>query len=403
MASDSLWGTRRVGVLLQDQCERISQAAIERKIARGWTHPLYRYPASMSPHIARGVIGELSRPGDTILDPFCGGGTTAIEAVAQGRRSVCSDLNSLACFITGSKAFPLSDSQLAGARSWAESAANEIERHAAVNHVPIVTSDGRPHVPYSYGVLLAIRDLAATIDDDKTREFAKLMILRTGQICFDSRQKPLAKGSVTKVFRSVVGEAIPKMSEYSSQARRWMLSLGKESPLSVIQTPAEDLATAAQDQLSKISLMLTSPPYPGIHVLYHRWQFKGRREVALPYQLLGLRDGSFESHYTLGSREDAGNRTYFSRIGDIFSQLNSSLRPGTPVVQVVAFSHPEWQLERYAGEMRNAGLKELDMPHAESTISRAVPNRKWYVRTAVEAPTRREYLLVYETTSRRGG
>lgn len=30
-------------------------------------------------------------------------------------------------------------------------------------------------------------------------------------------------------------------------------------------------------------LILTSPPYPGVHVLYHRWQVQGRKETPAPF------------------------------------------------------------------------------------------------------------------------
>jgi hypothetical protein len=42
-------------------------------------------------------------------------------------------------------------------------------------------------------------------------------------------------------------------------------------------------------------LVLTSPPYPGVHVLYHRWQVDGRKETPLPFMIAGKLDGAFES------------------------------------------------------------------------------------------------------------
>ena len=35
-----------------------------------------------------------------------------------------------------------------------------------------------------------------------------------------------------------------------------------------------------------IKLVLTSPPYPGVHVLYHRWQVQGRRETPAPFWIV---------------------------------------------------------------------------------------------------------------------
>jgi hypothetical protein len=41
----------------------------------GHTHNFYRYPARFSPQFARAAVEAFSAPGDTVLDPFVGGGT----------------------------------------------------------------------------------------------------------------------------------------------------------------------------------------------------------------------------------------------------------------------------------------------------------------------------------------
>jgi SAM-dependent methyltransferase len=46
------------------------------------------HPAKMLPDIAAHAIAHYSRPGDVVLDPMCGIGTTLIEAVRAGRRAV---------------------------------------------------------------------------------------------------------------------------------------------------------------------------------------------------------------------------------------------------------------------------------------------------------------------------
>jgi len=65
----------------------------------GYTHNFYRYPARFSPLFARQIIRLYSRPGETILDPFMGGGTAIVEAIAIGRKAIGVDLNSLAHFV----------------------------------------------------------------------------------------------------------------------------------------------------------------------------------------------------------------------------------------------------------------------------------------------------------------
>lgn len=61
------------------------------------THGFHAYPARMHPAIARVVLQELSLgPGSEVLDPFCGSGTVAVEAMVAGWKSLGSDLDPLA-------------------------------------------------------------------------------------------------------------------------------------------------------------------------------------------------------------------------------------------------------------------------------------------------------------------
>ncbi len=51
------------------------------------------YRGNWSPYIPRNVILRYSHPGDIVLDQFCGGGTTAVEAKLLGRRCIARDIN----------------------------------------------------------------------------------------------------------------------------------------------------------------------------------------------------------------------------------------------------------------------------------------------------------------------
>src|ERR1039458_2908128 len=46
------------------------------------------HPAKMLPAIAARAIAAYSEPGDLVLDPMCGIGTTLVEAVHQGRDGI---------------------------------------------------------------------------------------------------------------------------------------------------------------------------------------------------------------------------------------------------------------------------------------------------------------------------
>lgn len=72
------------------------------------THGLHSYPARMIPQIPDGLFdafeeaGRLSE-GSTVLDPFCGSGTTLVEAKRHGYDSIGFDINPFACELTRAK------------------------------------------------------------------------------------------------------------------------------------------------------------------------------------------------------------------------------------------------------------------------------------------------------------
>ncbi len=46
------------------------------------------HPAKMAPELARQAIAAYSQPGDLVVDPLCGIGTTLVEALHLGRDAV---------------------------------------------------------------------------------------------------------------------------------------------------------------------------------------------------------------------------------------------------------------------------------------------------------------------------
>ncbi len=66
-------------------------------------HPMCSYLAMFPAGLAHAFIARYSRPGDVVLDPFSGRGTTPLQACAEGRLGVGVDLNPMAALLTGAK------------------------------------------------------------------------------------------------------------------------------------------------------------------------------------------------------------------------------------------------------------------------------------------------------------
>ncbi|MDP3273721.1 MAG: DNA methyltransferase [Deltaproteobacteria bacterium] len=69
-------------------------------------HAMCSYMGMFPPSLPRYFIEQYSKPGDLVLDPFSGRGTTALEACLRGRVGVGLDLNPLAALLSEAKVDP---------------------------------------------------------------------------------------------------------------------------------------------------------------------------------------------------------------------------------------------------------------------------------------------------------
>jgi site-specific DNA-methyltransferase (adenine-specific) len=69
-------------------------------------HPMCSYLASFPAGLVHAFIARYTRPGDVVLDPFSGRGTTPLQACAEGRIGAGNDLNPFAHILTAAKVDP---------------------------------------------------------------------------------------------------------------------------------------------------------------------------------------------------------------------------------------------------------------------------------------------------------
>jgi len=70
------------------------------------------YRACFKPQLPRFFITRLTRPGDTVFDPFSGRGTTVIEAGLLGRKIIANDINPLSRILTYPRFFIPSEQEI---------------------------------------------------------------------------------------------------------------------------------------------------------------------------------------------------------------------------------------------------------------------------------------------------
>ncbi len=193
---------------------------------------------------------------------------------------------------------------------------------------------------------------------------------------------------------------ISDAAEFADAVASAAATLGRKPKSLCLQRSAAGLETEAKiKKLQRPKLILTSPPYPGVHVLYHRWQVDGRKETPAPFWIANRLDGSGESYYTLGNRKYPGLKTYFDNLEAAFKSMAALADDDTNIVHVVAFADPSWQLPRYVAAAHAAGLSERLLPGIDGPdgrLWRRVPGRRWYADQRGATASAHEVVLFFK-------
>lgn len=368
------------------------------------THSFYRYPARFGETFVREAIQSFSCEGDTVLDPFCGGGTTVVEALAAGRRVVGADLSELALFVTRAKSTPLTSRQLQIVRLWIDEVTADVKSLLSVHES---SGDERlKNVPGIHRNLLSrLRRAIAQLPPGQCQDFASCLLLKTGQWAFDGKEHLPTPKQVVARLRTSFDEMHEGMVAYGDQLResgatkRQVLRMRRLRLCRAEALTLKSLGMAEPD----VSLVVTSPPYPGVHVLYNRWQVQGRRETKAPFFLAGNQDIGGPSKYTITARKSKKPERYFASIEASFRSVSALLRKDAHVIQLVSFADAEQSLPSYLDAMERAGLRLCDsyLRSSKTLHWRSVPGRRWYARVGAVADSSAssEVLLVHRKAS----
>jgi DNA methylase len=367
----------------------------------GLTHGFYKYPARFSPIFAGAVIRIFTEPGDLVLDPHVGGGTTIVEALAAGRRAVGVDISTLAEFVSAVKCRVFTEAELDKLDWWAGRVAASVDVHqpsvGSMAHEELGYYKHLNH-PSRWRLRKAIdQSLASTIKlgTPRLESFGRCVVLRTAQWVLDGRSKRTTVEEFRCILQEVAAEMVAGARELRAAVKangRCAVTLLRRSAAGIEEEPTLQAMRAPR-------LVVTSPPYPGVHVLYHRWQVDGRKEAPLPFMIANKLDGAGSSYYTMGDRKYPELKTYFANIKASMSSVAMLADADTAVVQMVAFSEPKWQLPRYLQAMQEAGLTETLLPQlkgqGDGRLWRSVPGRRWYSAQRGTTPGSEEVVLFH--------
>ena len=328
-------------------------------------HPMCSYLASFPAALAHAFIGRYSRRGDVVLDPFSGRGTTPLQACAEGRIGLGSDLNPFAHLLTAAKVEPAAPAEartrLAALRlAWATDSAEWLALADAVladpgrsgARVPMAgsggstadTVDGEP-VPAEVAVAFHRRTLAQLLlvrtslrldrPTDRFLAAALTGILHGKSASYLSTIMPNTFSMAPRYVRDFADR-----TDFHSPERDVFdgleLKLGRLYRQAPPQTPgvallgdARDIATMAREALrqrglpEKARLVVTSPPYLRVVKYgYYNW---------LRTWLLGFDAAAIDA-----TLDDAHHREpYLAFLREVLAGLRPILTDDAVVVLVI--------------------------------------------------------------------
>lgn len=286
------------------------------------THLIHPYPAKLLRQIPAFFLSSelLSKPGDTVLDPFCGSGTVLLEGMLHQRVALGADANPLARLISTVKVRDY-DAEELERQLYAVLRRARRYKHAPVPPVENVNYWFYPHVIQQLAKLRRAIDAIAAPDvraffavclsvcvRRASRADPRLSVpvrLRENQYpaghafreSANARLRQLRRQDVLQDFAIVAGANI-------ARARSLRAMLKDTVSASIVGTDARRLDETATQvpslPVASVDLILTSPPYVGAQ--------KYIRASSLSLGWLGLSEGK-----TLRELEDENiGREHFS-------------------------------------------------------------------------------------------
>jgi len=361
-----------------------------------FTHGVHSYPAKFIPQLPARFISALSRPGELVVDPFSGGGTTGVEALRLGRPFVGLDANPVGALLGRVKTTPLAadderclaDVTVALRRAWAS---DPLERKLAA--VPDIPNIEKWYSPVIVDALAAIKAIVCAIERDAARDVAMAAFANAA-----------ARVSFQESETRYVSR--PRPVDPDEPFRRFLSELTKMTAKVRALPPQPDTETrflvgdARQRQNFPIangeaSLVVTSPPYPNAYDyhLYHRFRLLWLGEQ--PSDLRRVEIGSHLKHQT----ESDPAASYEADMTEVLTNLHQVLADGRHCVLVVGDGI--YRGQQYETASRLAALAR-DIGWATLTpITRSLPATRRAVTSAGRRLRQEQILVLRKASSRR--
>ena len=298
------------------------------------THNFHPFPAKFVPQIPAKLIRRVTQVGETVLDPFCGSGTTLVEAIIAGRPAIGLDVNPIACLASRTKTTPLIGTERAkvsNAIRSGECLLRELllgeTRRINSFHVPEFRNRDHWFQLHVQHELAAIRSLIYAETEPRVRDFLSTafsaIIVRVSNQDSDTRwvavEKPVAIGAALSNFIDKMREMLERISELAEL---------KPAVSRVIEHSVTEKFPLLD---ASVDAVVTSPPYLNSfdYYLYHKLRmfWLGFDHYPIQSKELGSRNRHCDNQ--------EGLETYTGGIELFFREATRCLKPGKALCVVI--------------------------------------------------------------------
>ncbi len=288
---------------------------------------IHPYPAKFIGDIPATFLKVLPIPPDTaVMDPFCGSGTTLVEAQRAGRPSVGVDLNPIACLISRVKTVPVATGFLA-ATARLVSAAKHV-RNAETPDIPNVDHWFKKEIQ---GAVAALAQVIVSPEYspwyDQLRLALSSILVRVSNQDSDTRYAAVNKGLKRDDVFTAFAVAAKKLND-ALLGRDWSLTQSCVIEADILDVTAKQIPRG-------VGLVVTSPPYPNAYEywLYHKYRmwWLGFDPLAVKEREIGARAHFFKKNHHTAEMFEAQMRSTLNLVNEV-------LVPGGYVCLVVGRS-----------------------------------------------------------------
>jgi tRNA G10 N-methylase Trm11 len=294
-------------------------------------HALHPYLGKFIPQLVEVLLGRYFHPGQHVLDPFSGSGTTLVQALESGLDATGSDIAAFNCLLARVKTRDYNPFALERDLRNALARLEEFDGVAPVEPPPFVRTW---YAPRAAAELLFFRELMREHEHAHVLAVVLARAARSARLTthfdLDFPRRPQRSPYWCHKHRR---ECRP-VERASHFLRRYALdTLARIRDFQRVRARGRDAAVLHGDARrldfrGRFDGIVTSPPYPGL-IDYHE-------QHRYAYELLGLDD---VRELELGAAADGTSRTALADYADgmvaALANARTQLRPGAPVLIVV--------------------------------------------------------------------